>query len=877
MIPALLLAIAAANPAILATPDTLGAPRLEAFVTHERIKIDGRLDEPAWTQAAVADRFTQRDPDEGSPASERTEVRVLVGEGSLYVGARLHDRDARAIRRRLVRRDESLASDYFTVYLDSEHGRVTAYRFDVNPAGSYGESVVDARGAEDPSWDPVWHVHTSVDSAGWTAEMEIPLSQIRFRGTPGGTWGIQVERWIDRKQELDQFAFVPRKEHSDVSRYGVLGGLGELHGQRRLELLPYALGKFGNRLVAEDDPFHDPHETHGAIGGDLRYRPGTGLTLDATVHPDFGQVEVDPAVVNLTATETFFPEKRPFFVEGAELFQFGQTRSNNYFSTPLVFHARRIGRAPQFVVRDPAFGFVDSPEQTDILGAVKLTGKTGEHWSIGLLDAVTNEERARADSAGVVRRIPVEPLTNYGTARLRHESGQTTIGAIVTSVVRERGDDALDSILRSRAHVAGLDLNHYWDNRRWSFDANLIGSTVRGSAEAIALTQRSSVRYYQRPDAPHLTYDPTRTHLEGYADFASIQRIGGEHWQGSLTWQEMSPGFESNDLGYIGGVDVRGISSLLLYKQDKPTKTLRRWNVIAFTNDSFNRAGDLTYQGYETQGTFTFANYWGTDFRASWYPRAFDDRLTRGGPVAATPSGGRGWLTVATDSRRTWTLRTRVNSSWNDAGTRSLQVTPALSIRPTTSLSLSFEPSIQTSRDMAQYVATVPDPEATATYGARYVFATLEQHVVSLDTRVDWTFSPTLSLQLYLQPFIATGRFHSLKQLRAPRTSDYDVYGGGAGTIDRTPDGGYRIDPDGAGPASSFDVPNPDFNFRSLLGNAVLRWQYRPGSAIFLVWQQSRAGVAPFGDYEFSRDFRALFDQRPENTIALKATYWFKL
>lgn len=857
------------------------APEIKATPLRDHIHLDGKLDEPAWGDATPADRFTQRDPSEGQPVSERTEVRVLVGDDAIYIGARLYDREPHKIRRRLVRRDEDLASDYIAVLLDTYHDHLTAYRFRVNPAGSYDDSALDPRGNADFSWDPVWDVRTSIDSLGWTAEMEIPLSQLRFNKSADAVWGIQVRRWIDRKQEIAEFAFTPKQEQGDVSRYGHLTGLGPLESRTRVEVKPYALAKSEHRFVPDGNPFHDGSEQSGSFGGDLKARLTGNLTLDATINPDFGQVEVDPAVVNLTAVETFFPEKRPFFIERAELFQFGQTRSSNYFGTPLVFHARRIGREPQRGVTDPPYRFVDSPATTTIAAAAKVTGKTRSGWSIGALDAVTTEEQARyLDTSGVERKLPVEPLTNYLVARVRRElsKGNTTLGAIVTGVSRDLSDPDLESFLRRRAHVVGVDFNHYWLGRRWSLDGYVAASRIKGSQSAIDAAQRSSLRYYQRPDADHLTYDPTRTHLEGYADLISLNKIGGKHWLGSLTYQDMSPGFEPDDVGYVSGVDTRGFSTLAMYKWDKPSRLFRDWRLFAFTNNSFTHGGDLTYQGYEAQGEGTFANYWYGDVRGSWYAKAYDDRLTRGGPMAVLPNAGRVFGTLATDSRKSTQLSVHADFFWNDAGANSAKYSPALTLRPSPPLLISLEPSIQRIRDMAQYVWTEPDPNATATYGSRYVFATLDQRVVSLDTRVNWTFSPRLSLQLYLQPYVVSGLYREIKELRKSRTYDFDVYGVHRGTVQLDSTGSeYQIDPDGPGPSPTFTVPKPDFNYRSLIGNAVLRWEYRPGSAIFLVWQQGRNETQPFGDFDFSRDFRAIADVEPENIVALKATYWLGL
>jgi len=856
------------------------APVLHAAPLRDNIRVDGRLDEAAWAAAEPMDHFTQRDPHEGEPVSERTEVRILIGDDALYVGAHLYDREPSKIRRRLVRRDEDLASDFLAVLIDSYHDHLTAFRFRVNPAGSFDDAALDPRGNADFSWDPVWHVHTTIDSTGWCAEMEIPLSQLRFNPSSEGVWGIQVRRWIDRKQELAEFAFTPKKEQADVSRYGHLAGLGSLHSRRQIEFLPYGLAKAERRFAVSGDPFRDGSEQSSSFGADFKYGIKGDMTLTGTIHPDFGQVEVDPAVVNLTATETFFPEKRPFFVERAELFSFGQTNSNNYFGTPTTFHARRIGRVPQRLLFDPPYRFPDNPALTTIAGAVKLTGKTRNGWSIGALDAVTTEERGRyVDSLGNERALPVEPLTNYAVGRVRRElhGGNTVIGGIVTSVVRDLSDDELSSMLRRRAHVAGLDFNHYWANRRWSVDGYFVGSQIQGSREAIDAAQRSFVRYYQRPDAEHLAYDPTRTTLSGYGNLVSLNKLGGKHWKGSLTYQDLSPGFESNDVGYISGVDTWGYSSLIMYKEDKPSRLLRNWYAMAFSNDSYNHGGDLTYQGYEAQWSGTFSNYWFGEIRGSWFPKANDDRLTRGGPIAGLPPAYRIAASVATDSRKSYNFFIHGDWYWNDAGGNSQKYSPELELHPMPALFVEFQPSIQKIRDMAQYVVARSDPNATATFGSRYLFGTLDQHVLSLDTRVNWTFSPKLSFQLYLQPLVVSALYRDLKELRAPRTYEFDVYGGARGTIQKDSTGVYQIDPDGPGPSSTFSVGDPSFNFRSFLGNAVLRWEYRPGSTIFLVWQQGRQGAQPFGDFDLSRDVRAIFDEAPENIVAVKATYWLGL
>jgi hypothetical protein len=861
-------------------PAQPGGPVLNAAPLSGEIHVDGRLDESAWRFAVPVDRFTQSEPKEGAPATERTEVRAVVGDNTLYFGARLYDTDAKRIRSRLVRRDEDLNSDYFEVSLDPYHDRLTGVVFRVSPSGSINDATIAPNGNQDASWDPIWDARTTVDSLGWTVEIEIPLSQLKYNSGGDGTWGLQLRRWIHRDQELSEFAFSPKKEDRGVSKFGTLTGMGGIHAPSRLEVLPYALVQSQHMRVPADDPFQIPTAKFQAAGMDLKYGVSSNLTLNATVNPDFGEVEVDPAVVNLSAFETFYPERRPFFVEGADIFQFGETHSYNNFNTTIPFHARRIGRPPQRELTGTDYVYVDAPLQTTISAAAKLTGKTSGGWTLGVLDALTPQEMAAyTDTVGATNRAAVEPLTNYFTGRVRrdYDHGNTTVGAIVTSVHRTLDNPDLQGLLRSRSIAGGFDWNRFWSGRHWVLDGMFLVSHVQGSDSAMAITQRSSARYYQRPDADYLHYDPTRQDLSGYAGFVSLNKIAGEHWLGSVTYQDWSPGFEINDLGFQNAADSRGLSWLGMYKEDQPSGLLRNWNTFVYSNWSWNYGGNNTFAAYAAQVQGQFRNFWSANLRGAWYPGNYDDRLTRGGPLSRLPSQGSLRGGVTTDPRKTYTLGLNGVDAWDEAGGTYRSISASLSMRPTTALHLAVAPGLQKTYDNAQYVTAVVDPTATATYGSRYVFATLDQTQFSVETRLDWTFSPKLSLQLYMQPLIVSGDYSELKQLRAPGTYEFDVYGGNAGTVTYDEAGNATVDPDGAGPAAPFEVDNPNFNYRSLRGNAVLRWEYRPGSALFLVWQQGREAVAPYGDFDFSRDWHALYDIVPVNLIALKATYWLPL
>ncbi len=851
-------------------------PVLHAAPLLDPVRVDGVLDEPAWAAAPPAAGFIQNDPDQGEPASEPTEVRVLIGDDAIYIGARMYDREPHLIRSALARRDEAVESDLLELYLDTFHDHLTAFNFRITPAGAIRDAAIGADGRTDNSWDAVWEAGTRIDSLGWVAEIRIPLSQLRYNAGDDAIWGIQLARLVQRKAEVSVFSFTPKREQQGVFRYGHLEGLGRLVRRRGLELLPYVSARSEHLIVDPDNPFRDGSDPFGSAGLDLKYGLTSDLALTATMNPDFGQVEVDPAVVNLTAFETFFEEKRPFFVEGAEVFRFGQTRSFNNMGLLRMFHSRRIGRAPQRRLIGSAYRYVEAPVQSTILGAVKVGGKTRSGWTIAGLDAVTDVEIADyLDAAGDTQLAPVEPRTNYFAGRARRSLGQgnTSVGGLLTRTDRELGAPALTNLLRSSAITGGVDFSHFWASRRWEMDGFVATSHVTGSPEAIAATQRSSARYFQRPDATSFTYDPNRTALSGYAADVSLVKTSGLHWVGSASYQSSSPGFEVNDMGFQTQVDRRAFSTIAIYRENKPGLLFREYDMFAFTNHSWNFDGDATFAQFALAAEGVFQGYWSANARLELRPRYYEDRITRGGPVARLRGGGTTSWGVRSDQRKRTIYGANGSVSWN--GARGWGVGYGLSVnaRPSTRLLISCEPFLSRSHAKAQYVTRITDPLATATYGSRYVFADLDQTQLTLATRVNWAFTPKLSLQLYMQPLLAVGDYAEFKEFLSPRTFDFGVYGRDLGII--TPDpNGYVVDPDSTGPAAPFTIFEPDFNFRSLLGNAVVRWEYRPGSALFFVWQQRRTGFEPIGDFAPGRDYSALIHERPESVFAVKATWW---
>lgn len=859
-------------------PDTLSRKVAQAVRKNGPITIDGKLNEPAWSAATPAAGFTESYPNPGAASADPTEVRVLYDDQALYVGIRMHDSHPDSIAAQLARRDASgIYSDWIHLIIDSYRDRRTAFRFTVNPKGVKKDVYTSDDGAEDVNWDAVWDVATLVDSGGWNAEYRIPLSQLRFGGAPKGAervWGFQVMRDIARRQARDSWAPWTRRESGFVSRFGDIRGLVDIPTPTRLEVVPYVSAKATRAPGDANNPFYSRTDFRPSVGGDLRYGLPGGLTLSATINPDFGQVEVDPSVVNLSAFETFFPEKRPFFLEGSDLFNFGQVRRFNDYGSQNYFYSRRIGRSPQRFLGDPSISYADVPQETTIAAAAKVTGKVGR-WSLGIIDGITPEEKAKVQlSDGDRTTTPVEPFTNYFAGRGRRDfrNGESVVGGMVTSTVRRVDADVFNGLLRSSATFGGLDFEHRFAHRGWVTSGFIAGSHVVGSKEAIAATQRNSSHYYQRPDADYIEFDPDRTSLDGHIGEIAIQKNGGLH--GSLAYKEVSPGLELNDMGFQGRTDYRALSFLNGYQQDKAGKYFRDYLVYYYANQTWNFGGTSILRSFAGGLQGTFNNFWYTGINWGYNPRYYSDRFTRGGPEARVPSGGYAGIDINSDGRKKIVLGGGFNYSADESGGVSPSAYLNVDWRPTTSLRVRFNPNWNGGTNTGQYIRSVADPLAADTYGRRYVFAEIHQTVLAMDTRVEWTFTPTLSLQMYAQPFVATGRYENFKEFEAPRTYDFARYGRDRGSISRDDEGVYTVDPDGAGEAPAFQFGDPNFNVRNLRGNAVLRWEYRPGSALFFVWQQERSGFAPLGDFRARRDLGDIFNTIPTNVFLIKATYW---
>jgi hypothetical protein len=871
---ALLLAPAAVHAQAATAPvmqaDTARSVRAEPL-GDVRIAVDGRLDEAVWRRGVSADDFVQYGPEPGRPATLGTEVRVVYAPDALYLGLRMRDPHPDSIAAPLGRRDAAPAnSDWVHVSIDSYHDLRTAFRFSVNPRGLKRDALLFEDIRRDDGWDAVWEAEARVDSAGWTAEMRIPLSQLRFGRTGEGearVWGINFIREVARRDEKSYWAAVLPTSGREVSLSGELVGLDGLRPANRLELMPYVAARVTRTPGTDANPFYRRNDPFGAIGADVKYGFRSGMTLTGTVNPDFGQVDADPAQVNLTALETFLPERRPFFTEGANLFRLplGLTASGNEG----LFYSRRIGRAPQRKVSETG-GWVEGMEATSIVEAGKLSGKLPGGWSVGVLQALTADEAVSvADSTGAVRVEPVEPRTHFLVARASRDfgAGNSVLGGMVTAVNRDLSDPRL-SFLRSSAYAAGLDVRHRF-RRDYVVRGWLVGSRVSGTPAAMTALQRGSVHYFQRPDADHVQLDSARTSLAGWSGYMALSRVSGGSWTWDLIALARSPGFEVNDAGYQPRADFVSTVAGARYTQSSPAGIFRRWGAGLSPYSTWSFGGETTQLGLTANADFQLRNLWSGVVVVDRQMAALSTTELRGGPAVLLPGRTQATVQLSTDPRRLLAVTGTGTVGRRDGGGTASELSASLAYRPSARMELVAGPRVAWNRDPLQYVQTV-----SAAGAPHYLYGAIDQTTVSLTTRVNYTFTPTLSLQLYGQPFVSAGRFAGFREARDPRAGRLDARFPRFGEEQLALESGrYALDLDGDG-GTDLRFANPDFNVMQFRSNLVLRWEYRPGSTLYVGWSQGRDEALADGSFQLGRDFDRLATVRPTNSLMIKLSYW---
>lgn len=863
---------------VIIAPAARGAePRVYTTArTDSPPHIDGLLDDAVWSRVEWATDFIQRDPQEGAAPSGQTSFKILYDDDNLYLAYRMVDPEPTAISSILARRDD-FPGDWIEINIDSLHDHRTAFSFTSSVSGTQGDEFVSEDGNNwDSNWDPVWELKTHIDGEGWTAEVRIPLGQLRYSSAAEQTWGIEVHRRTYRNDEHSVWQPIPKEQSGWVSQFGDLRGIRDLPSQRRIELLPYSVAQ-GDRFPRErGNPFADGSDHKISAGIDGKVGLSSSFTADFTINPDFGQVEADPSQVNLTAFETFFSEKRPFFIEGKNIFEYRLAPSVAFgtHTTDRLFYSRRLGRPPHYAAPSPNDGFVDQPNETSILGAAKMTGKTSSGLSIGVLECVAGEEKAQIATGDRRHHVPVEPLSNYVVGRMQRDfrEGDTRIGALLTAVNRKIETPELDR-LHDAAYTGGFDLYHALSDRRGYLALNLVGSSVHGSRRALLATQTAPARYFQRPDNDRNSVDSTRTSLVGQGGSLRLGKQNGNlRFETGAAWR--SPGLELNDIGYMRNADEINQFGWAGYSFRNPFAVFRRMDLNVNQWFDFDFGGANLYQAVNFNTSASFKNNWSYNGAITRENERISNYELRGGPSMRLPGNVNAEFGVDTDGRQPISggINGSISLSDDDAGDGS-SVGASISVRPSNALSIEASPGFSRNRPDMQYIGSTHFEGQT-----RYLYGAMDQRTFDLSFRVDFAASPNLTLQYYGAPFVSAGRFSDYRRVVAPRAKRYaDRFArlGGTATFDAH-SGQFEVDENGDG-SVDYAFSDPDFNVREFNSNFVLRWQYSPGSSLYLVWSQNRSSYAPDGRFELDHDLDQLFGREPHDVFLIKINRWFDL
>lgn len=836
-------------------------------------EIDGLIDESFWEQVKWENDFIQRIPYEGKAPTFQTSFKVIFDDKNVYVAIMAFDSIPEKINRQMTRRD-GYEGDLVSVSFDSYFDHQTAFSFTVSASGVKSDDIVSNDGNSfDDSWDPLWTVKTTIHEKGWSAEMKIPLSQLRYSSKDDQVWGLQVSRTIHRLAEESMWQLIKRDAGGWVNYFGEMHGIKGIKPQKQLELYPYVVGKSLNYKKEEDNPFRPGSEWLGSAGIDGKLGITGNFTLDFTLNPDFGQVEADPSEVNLTTFETFFPEKRPFFIEGRNIYNYSITMGDGPLSLDNLFYSRRIGRSPHYYPEIDDGEYLDMPENTNIIGAAKVSGKTRNGLSVGILESVTSLERATIDTAGNRSRMDVEPLTNFFITRIKQDynEGNTSLGGIITATNRDINAEHL-KYLPSAAYTGGLDFSHTWKNKTYFFDAKFITSNIYGDSLSIIRTQSSGSRYFQRPDADHVTVDSTRTSLSGHGGQLDFGKTGNGHFSYLvwLTWR--SPGLELNDIGYMRRADEIQQIGWVQYRIWEPFSIFRSFSINMNQWKGWDFGGTRLYDGMNTNLNLQFKNYWyfGGGLNHEFY--GVSNFTLRGGPALKYPGNTNYWTYIQTDSRKKLMFSLNHWNNWGDKQQlNDVGVSVEVTYKPIKAMTISVIPRYYFSSDEMQYVDNVDYEGST-----RYLLAHITQRTVSMSVRLNYNITPDLTIQYYGQPFLSSGEYDDFKKVMDPMADEYkDRFQVFENVNYDAENETFDIDDNGDG-IYDYSIDNPDFNFLQFRSNLVARWEFVPGSTVYLVWSQNRTEMPSPHGFGFRKDTDYLFKSYPENIFLVKFTYCIK-
>jgi hypothetical protein len=848
----------------------------QRIIEAEIPTIDGKLDDAIWSDKSDWEsNFTQREPIENTSPSEETSFKIFYDSKYMYIGIKNFDKHPDQITDWMSRRD-GFEGDWVEIAFDSYYDLRSAFSFTVTAAGVKGDKVITQNGKnEDLTWNPIWYANSTITKDGWTAEMKIPLSQLRFGNEENQIWGFQVIRKYFKNNEISVWQRIPIDASGWISEFGKLRGLKGLKPQKQFEIQPFVVTSLETFKKDPNNPYRDKNIKTINAGIDGKVGITNDLTLDFTINPDFGQVEADPAAIALDGFQLFFREQRPFFVENKNIFnyQFSNPIVGGSFSSDNLFYSRRIGRNPQGLPQTNGGEFSNSPERTTILGAVKFSGKTKNGWSIGVMESMTANEYAKISNNGEERKQLVEPFTNYFVGRIQKDfnNRNTFLGGIVTSTIRNL-DENTDFLLKSGT-TAGVVFMHQWNNRTWYLGANFVMSHIEGSEAAILRTQLSIPHLFQRPDASHVSIDPTRTSLTGTGGDIKFGKAGQGHlkFETGITWR--SPELELNDLGFMREADDIQNYAGITYSSLKPFGAFRKGTLTYQHWVKWDFEGNLNYIDWDVEATGTFQNNWNATLGFYQQPHIYSKSLLQGGPRIYLPDQYGLWWALGTDSRKKLSIGLNGwSKTGNEDSTYLLSNAISINYQPLNQLSLSLSPRYTMVRHRLQYNETVDFNSST-----RYIMSKLDQDTFSLAFRFNYTVNPNLSIQYYAEPYISKGIYNNFSYMNNPlATSEaeqliqysesqilYDELSN-TYTVDETLDASV-----------DYNFNAPDFSFAQFRSNLVVRYEYKPGSEIFFVWAQ---GITDFGrpTGSLSRSFdNQIFSKQPNNTFLIKATYRF--
>lgn len=846
----------------------LSHPKQPVYTTTRLVTpkpvIDGKLDDECWKKGTWAGNFTQYIPKEGAKPTYPTEFNLQYDDKNIYVAIRAFDGEPERILRLAGARDE-FVGDMVGINFDSYHDYRTGFEFTITAWGQKIDLVLFNPANWDTNWNPVWKCKTGLEDSAWVAEYEIPFSQLRYSRQNEQVWGMHLWRWISRLQEESDWEIQSKTGPGFLYNFGELRGIKGLKRSKRLELLPYTLGDLKTMKKVPDDPFADKGRVWGGNAGlDAKIGISSNFTVDLTVNPDFGQVESDPSVMNLTAFETFYEEKRPFFLEGLTIFDYKFDNIN-------LFYSRRIGHAPSRPVTPADNMFVKSPDKTTIISAVKLSGTTSKGLSVGLIQSVTANEFAQiSDQYGNRSSVKVEPLTSYTVGRIQkgYNEGNTVIGGMVTSTNRVIDSPNLETLSKN-AYTGGLDLLTHFRDKEFFINAKLLGSYIDGSAKAITALEQSSARYYQRPGATYVDYDTTATSLSGWGGKFVIGKGSKGHWKYSagVTW--LTPGLELNDLGYMNFSDFITQTNEVTYLITQPVSIFNSYDITLEQFNSWDFSGSYLGSGGHLAFNSTFKNQWNLSANLIFHSQSLDTKILRGGYDMIMPYKVTSFGSLTTDQAKK--VIAQLQYSYEKSGSNSsenYEIQPRIVYRPINNLKLSVAANYDGNRDNLQYVDT-----KTFATGNRYILGRIDQKTLGLTFRVDLYITPEFSIQYYGSPFISKGKYSQLKYITNARAESYDnrfqLY-----NTQTLPDGTYLLSDPLYG---SYDLANPDFNFHEFRSNLVAKWEYRLGSFIYLVWSSQRSGTTGDSNASFGESYKQLRSIFPNNIFLIKLNYWFSL